>query len=72
MTHRDPRRTAVLTATFLSLHFGRHPWGGVHIVRNSVEKHRLMPWDAFVEDKPETVWKFLKQERALVLAPAGR
>lgn len=70
VTHRDPRRTAVYTATFLALHFGRHPWGGVHVIRNGVQKQTLARWDAFVDDKPETVWAFLEQERARVFAPA--
>jgi len=69
VTHRDPRRATLHTATFLTLHFGRHPWAGVHIIRNSVHKHTLAHWDAFVDDKPETVWKFLEQERAQVFSP---
>lgn len=69
VTHRDPRRTAVHTATFLALHFGRHPWGGVHIVHNDVAKRRLARWDVFVDDKPETVWDFLANSNARVFAP---
>lgn len=70
VTHRDPRYTALSTATFLSSHFWRHPWAGVHVIQNSVEKHRLMRWDAFVDDKAETIWKLLAQERPRVFAPA--
>lgn len=70
VTHRDPRRTAVYTSTFLSLHFGRHPWAGVHVVQNNVRKSRLLRWDAFVDDKPETVWDLLGEERIKVFAPA--
>lgn len=70
VTHRDPRHTTGHTAAFLGLHFGRYPWAGVHVVQNSVEKHSLQRWDAFVDDKAETVWKFLAQERARVFAPA--
>lgn len=69
VTHRDPRRTAVHTATFLALHFGRHPWGGVHVIRNDVPKRRLADWDVFVDDKPETVWDFMTWTSAAVFAP---
>jgi hypothetical protein len=70
VTHRDPRHTAVWTGAYLTYHFGRYQWAGVHIIRNSVEKHRLLRWDAFVEDKPETVLALLKEERIRVFAPA--
>lgn len=69
VTHRDPRRTAVYTAAFLHLHFGRHPWAGVHVVQNSVAKRRLQRWDVFIDDKPETVWDFLGYTDAQVFAP---
>lgn len=70
VTHRDPRRTALHTATFLSIHFGRHPWAGVHVIQNDVRKARLLRWDAFVDDKPETVLDLLGEERIKVLCPA--
>lgn len=69
VTHRDPRRTAVHTATFLALHFGRHPWGGVHVLRNGMPKRRLARWDVFVDDKPETCWDFLANSNAKVFTP---
>lgn len=59
VTHRDPRRTSGHTAAFLARHFGDHPWAGVHVLQNSVPKHTLGTWDAFVDDKPETVRNFL-------------
>lgn len=69
VTHRDPRKTAIHTATFLRLHFGRHPWAGIHVVQNDVAKRRLQPWDVFVDDKPETVHDFLGNTSAMVFAP---
>lgn len=70
VTHRDPRHTAVHTATFLQLHFGKYQWAGVHVVQNSVHKASLQKWDAFVDDKPKTVWSLLERERIRVFAPA--
>jgi hypothetical protein len=69
VTHRDPRRTALQTSAFLTLHFGGHPWAGVHILEPSVRKSRLMRWDMFVDDKPETVFDFLENTSATVFAP---
>ena len=69
ITHRDPRRTALHTAEFLDLHFGGHPWAGVHVVQNHVQKRRLADWDVFVDDKPETVFDFLAYTGAKVFAP---
>jgi len=70
VAHRDPRRTALLTARFLTLHFGRYPWAGVHVVQNSVAKRRLGSWDVFVDDKPETVFDFLHNSDGVqVFAP---
>jgi hypothetical protein len=77
VTHRDPRRTAVHTARFLDLHFGRYQWEGLHIVRSGVatNDHRvgkadIMTWDAFIEDKTETVDDLIERTDALVFAPA--
>lgn len=70
VTHRDARRTAVYTSTFLTIHFGEHPWAGVHVVDGTVEKHRIQRWDAFVDDKTETVLALLKEERIRVFCPA--
>lgn len=69
VTHRDPRRAAGHTADFLERHFGAHPWAGVHVVQNSVEKHALMNWDVFIDDKVETVRSMLEHTRAKVFAP---
>lgn len=69
VTHRDPRRTSLHTAAFLTLHFGGHPWAGVHVVQNSVQKRRLMRWDVFVDDKPETVLDIINHTPARVFAP---
>ena len=69
VTHRDPRRTALHTAEFLDLHFGGHPWAGVHVIQNHVQKRRLASWDVFVDDKPETVFDFLANTRAQVFSP---
>lgn len=70
VTHRDPRRTAVHTANFLSRHFGGHPWAGVHVVQGSVAKCELMEWDVFIDDKPETVREMLAFTQAMVFTPA--
>lgn len=69
VTHRDPRRTAVLTSLFLQFHFHAHPWAGLHVVQNGTPKHRLADWDAFVDDKPETVENMLRHTGARVFAP---
>ena len=69
VTHRDPRRTAVWTARFLARHFYAHPWAGVHVVQASVAKRRLLPWDVFVDDKPDTVFDFLANTGAMVFSP---
>jgi hypothetical protein len=69
VTHRDPRRTAVYTATFLHRHFGRHPWTGTHVVQSSVAKRTLRRWDVFIDDKPDTVHDFLANTNAKVFAP---
>jgi hypothetical protein len=70
VTHRDPRHTALYTARFLRLHFGHHPWAGLHVVKSDVPKHGLMDWDVFVDDKPETVLAMLEYTRAQVFCPA--
>lgn len=70
VTHRDPRRTAVLTAAFLHVHFGGHPWAGVHVVQAHVAKRRLQAWDVFVDDKPDTVYDLTAHTDAMVFAPA--
>lgn len=69
VTHRDPRRTAVPTAEFLSAHFRRHPWAGVHVIQNGTPKRSLARWDVFVDDKPETVLGMLVNTRAHVFCP---
>lgn len=69
VTHRDPRRTAVHTAAFLHLHFGGHPWAGVHVIQASVAKRTLARWDVFIDDKPDTVWDFLGNTNAKVFSP---
>lgn len=70
VTHRDPRRTAMHTAAFLSINFGGHPWAGVHVIQASVAKRRLQPWDVFIDDKPDTVFDFLANTNAQVFTPA--
>lgn len=70
VTHRDPRRASLHTATFLGMHFGRHPWAGLHVVQNATAKHSLMDWDVFVDDKPSTVLGMLMWTEAMVFAPA--
>lgn len=69
VTHRDPRRTSVLTASFLELHFGGHPWAGLHVLQNGTPKHELAEWDVFVDDKPDTVLAFLAWTGTEVFAP---
>lgn len=69
VTHRDPRRTAITTACFLERHFRAHPWAGVHVVQNNVAKRTLARWDAFVDDKPETVLDMVGNSTAQVFAP---
>jgi hypothetical protein len=69
VTHRDPRRTALHTAEFLTRHFGGHPWAGVHVLQNSIPKHSLMEWDVFIDDKPETVLEMLTHTQAVVFSP---
>ncbi len=69
VTHRDPRRTAIHTARYLDRHFGKHPWGGLHIVQNATEKADLLDWDVFVDDKPETVTSLLVSSDAHVFMP---
>jgi hypothetical protein len=69
VTHRDPRRTGVATARYLARQFGGHPWAGLHIVRNSTRKRTLGVWDAFIDDKPETVADFLANTNARVACP---
>lgn len=69
VTHRDPRRTGILTAEFLSLHFGAHPWAGMHVLQNGTPKHELAKWDVFVDDKPETVVAMLVHTEAHVFTP---
>lgn len=70
VTHRDPRRTAIQTALFLSFHFHAHPWAGVHVVQNRTKKHSLQGWDVFIDDKPETVREMLAWTNAQVFTPA--
>lgn len=70
VTHRDPRRAGVNTALYLAHHFGGHPWAGMHVIQNACEKHTLMDWDVFVDDKPETVRAMLANTDAMVFAPA--
>lgn len=70
VTHRDPRRTATLTAMFLSYHFSAHPWAGVHIIQNGTPKRSLGRWDVFIDDKPDTVFDFLANTTTKVFAPA--
>lgn len=70
VTHRDPRRAAVNTGGYLARHFGAHPWAGLHVIQNACEKHTLMDWDVFIDDKPETVRAMLANTDALVMAPA--
>lgn len=71
VTHRDPRRTALHTAAFLHLHFGGHPWAGVHVVQNGTPKRTLGRWDVFIDDKPETIYDFFDHTaRTQLFAPA--
>jgi hypothetical protein len=70
VTHRDPRRTGIQTALFLSYHFGGHPWAGLHVITDKTAKHTLGTWDVFVDDKPETVEEMLLWTGAKVFAPA--
>lgn len=69
VTHRNPRRAAIYTAAFLHVHFGGHPWAGVHVVQNAVAKRTLARWDVFVDDKPDTVWDFVANTDAQVFSP---
>ena len=69
VTHRDPRRTALHTAAFLTFWFGSHPWAGVHVIQRGMAKHRLAEWDVFVDDKAETCEEMLFRTRAQVFAP---
>lgn len=69
VTHRDPRHTASHTAFFLRRHFGRRPWAGLHLVQRATAKRTLGRFDAFVDDKPETVYDFLWNTEAHVFAP---
>lgn len=70
VTHRDPRRTALHTATFLTRNFGSHPWAGMHVVQNGVRKCDLIEWDVFIDDKPATLLDMLAWTNAHVFAPA--
>lgn len=69
VTHRDPRRTGLLTAHFLGYYFGCHPWAGLHIVQGGTAKRSLGRFDVFVDDKPETVYDFLWNTDAHVFSP---
>jgi len=69
VTHRDPARAGWATALFLERHFGKAGFEGVHVLRASVKKHSLAPWDVFIDDKAETVMDLLIMTRAHVFAP---
>lgn len=69
VTHRDPRRTALHTAAFLTFWFGSHPWAGVHVIQRGMAKCDLAAWDVFVDDKAETCEEMLFRTRAQVFAP---
>ena len=68
VTHRDPATTLHHTAGFLRYHFDG-PWAGVHSVRSTTPKETLADWDVFIDDKPETILRFLELERTKVFAP---
>ena len=51
------------------MHFGGHPWAGVHVIQNGTPKFSLLDWDVFVDDKPETVESMLNGTSAQVFAP---
>jgi hypothetical protein len=73
VTHRDPRRTGHLTAEYLRLHFGAHPWAGVHVLQNACRKCDLMTapgWDVFVDDKPSTLNEMSAYTDAMLFCPA--
>lgn len=69
VTHRDPRRAGAQTTSFLLRHFAAHPWAGVHVLQNGTPKHTLAKWDAFIDDKPETVLAMLNAGVPQVFAP---
>ena len=71
VTHRDPAITGTYTSRFLAEHFHGLRWAGLHMLgqRATTPKETLADWDVFIDDKPETVLRFLELERTQVFAP---
>lgn len=69
VTHRDPCATGTLTAAYLARHFSGVRWAGLHVLQPTVAKRTIGHWDAFIDDKPETVLDFVNNTSAWVFAP---
>ena len=67
VTHRNPHKTAVATAAWVSLHF--EGYRGLHVLDNSVKKYTVLDFDVFVDDKPETVDEFVALTNTWTLMP---